>query len=191
MVLQVLPDDLNRVEFRAVRREVHQHQAAFEQPFVQFFGVDFVMGAGIVHQRQRHPLHTLGDAVDQGDHGVAPDRLGVQVLPNNSPGDLVQRAYHVHPRPGTGIRSIGLAFERPRPLHAVYRAKTALVQVKQAQLRLSCRSLATPQVFPHGFELFRTAFFFSESRVRVKDKPRFFRLADRQSRLNGGASGWG
>jgi len=190
VVLQVLPDDLNRVEFRAVRREVHQHQAAFEQPFVQFFGVDFVMGAGIVHQRQRHPLHTLGDAVDQGDHGVAPDRLGVQVLPNNSPGDLVQRAYHVHPRPGTGIRSIGLAFERPRPLHAVYRAKTALVQVKQAQLARLCRRLATLEVGLRGLELVGAAFFFSDNRVRLKDSPRFFSPLARQSRLNGGASGW-
>jgi hypothetical protein len=161
MVLQVLPDDLNGVEFRAVRRQVHQHQAVFDQPFVQFFGVDVVMGAGIVQhrQRQRHPLAAPCDAVDQGDHGITLDGRAVQVVPN-SPGGVVQRTDHVHPRPGrTGVGDMGLAFGRPSPLHVGYRAETALVQVKQAQFACPGCILATLKVGLCGLERVGTAFF--------------------------------
>jgi hypothetical protein len=192
MVLQVLPDDLDGVEFRAVRRQVHQHQAVPDQPFVQFFGVDVVMGAGIVQddQCQGHPLLTLGDSVDQGDHGIAPDGLAVQVVPDRA-GGVVQCTDHVDPHPGrTGIRRMGLAFGRPCPLHTGYRAEAALVQVEQAQLARPCRVLATPEVGLCGLEPVGAAFFFNDSRVRLKDSPRFFSPLARQSRLNGGASGW-
>jgi hypothetical protein len=192
MVLKVLPDNLNEVEFGAVRRQMHQHQAMFDQPFVQFFGVDVVMDLSIVQhdQRQRHPLVAFCDAVDQGDYGITLDGLAVQVVPHRA-GNVVQRADHVDPRPWrTGIGGMGLAFGRPSPLYIGYRAEAALVQVKQAQFACPGRVLATLEVGVCGLELVRAAFFFNDSRVRVKDRPRFFSPFAKQSRLNGGASGW-
>lgn len=192
MVLQVFPNDFDQVEFWAVRRQVHQHQAVLDQPSVQYVGVDVVMGPGIVQddQGQRHPLLTLGDAVNQGDYGIALDGFGVQVVPDRA-GGVVQCADHVHPRPGrTGIRRVGLPLGRPRPLHVGDGGKTALVEVEKAQLARPGRRLATLEVGLCGLELVGAAFFFSVSRVRVKDRPRLFRWAAKLSRLNVGASGW-
>jgi hypothetical protein len=192
MVFQVLPHDFNGVEFRAVWRQVHQHQAVLDQPFVQFCGVDVVMGAGIVQddQGQGHPLLTLGYPVNQGHDRVALDGSAIQVVPDRAAGP-VQRADHVHPRPGRGgIRHMGLTLGRPRPLHVGHVAEAALVQVEQAQLAFPGRVLATLEVGLGDLELVGATFFFSVSRVRLKVSPRFLRWTDKQSRLKGGASGW-
>lgn len=161
MVLQVFPDDLNGVEFRAVRRQVHQYQAVLYQPFVPFVGVNVVMDAGIVQDdhRQGHPRLTPGNAVNQGDHGIALDRVAVQVVPDRA-GSVVQGADHVHPRPGcTGVGGMGLAFRRPCPLHVGYRAETALVQIEQAQLACPGGILTALEVDLCGLEPVGAAFF--------------------------------
>jgi len=161
MVLQVFPDNLDGVEFWAVRRQVHQHQAVFDQPFVQFFRIDVVMGSGIAQHDQchRHPFVTPCDTVDQGDHGIALDGLAVQVVPDRA-GGVVQRADHVDPRPWrTGVRRMGLAFGRPGPLHVGDRAEAALIQVKQAQFARPGRVLATLEVGVCGLERVGAAFF--------------------------------
>jgi len=52
MELQVLPQDLEGVEFQFVERQVHERQAVFDQPFVQFSRVD-VVSVGTVIQDSR------------------------------------------------------------------------------------------------------------------------------------------
>jgi len=48
----VLPQDLEGVEFQFVERQVHERQAVFDQPFVQFSRVD-VVSVGTVIQDSR------------------------------------------------------------------------------------------------------------------------------------------
>lgn len=191
MVFDVLPNDFNRIQLRAVGRQVHQHQTVVNQPVIEFLRIDVVMERGIVqnHKRQRHPLFAVGNTVDQSDDGLAADRVGMQLMPQ-LPAGIVQRAHRIHPLAReASIRRVRFALGIPRALDVGDVGETAFIQIKQADLAGTRGILAVFQIDAGGVEAFRAASFFNDSRVRVNDSPRARKPADRRSKLKSDASG--
>lgn len=141
------------------------------------------------HDSQRHALFALGNPVDQVNHLGASDGVRVQVVPELSGGKL-QGANHINAvLTGTGIGGMGLAFGRPGSLHIGDAGKATFVQIEQTDLLRLSGAPQTFQVVLCGLKLLGIAFFFSDRRVRVNDKPRFLRCRANESRLKTGASG--
>lgn len=172
--LGVPPDPLDQVQFRAIRRQVQQHQPVVDQPILPLFWVDRVMHRGVVqyHQSQGLPIFPPGDPVDPIDPIPAPDG----------------RVLHVMPKRAGGI--MGVAPGGPGPLHVRKVGEAALVQIKQPDPALARGRLAALQGGAGRLEPLGAPLFFSDRRVRFHDSPRAFRPAASRSRRKSAASGW-
>src|SRR5512143_1889173 len=191
VVFGVLPNHLDQVQLRTIRRQGHQDQPVIDQPSRPLLRVDRMVHGGVVqhHQGQGFRPVPAGDPVDQVDDVLPPDRLVVHGMPQlargivPSPHDIGPLAAH----PGLGF--VGLAFGRPGPLHVRDVGEAAFIQVEQPDPPLARRRPAAPQGVLGGGKPLRAALFLSDRRVRFHDNPRAFRPAANRSRLKPGAAG--
>lgn len=124
---------------------------------------------------QWHTLFTSSNPVDQFCDVWSFDGMTMTVIPETT-GVKLQGANHIDALSArTGVGRMRFAFGRPSSLHIRDIGKTAFVQIEQAQLVGERRCLQALQVILRRLEAFGVAFFFSDNRVRVNDKPRFFR----------------
>lgn len=172
MVLELLPDDLDQIQFRTVRRQMDKECAVVNEPTIQSVLGDIVMDTCIIQNDQRRTCIPLADdAIEKVDHSLAVDRTGVDL------GVQPLRPKIQSPEHGAcavlgrfgGMR---LATRRPGALYRRRGTETGLVKIDQPDNPLGGRLTRQRQCVLSGEEFVFGALFLSEKRVLLDDRPR-------------------
>ena len=77
MILGVLPENLDEIQFRAIGRQIQRDETVIHQPVVGDLWVDVVVHRSIVHDHESEFVRRgrLSQMVEEVDHIVAGDRL--------------------------------------------------------------------------------------------------------------------
>lgn len=184
MIFGMLPENLDQVEFRVVGGQIHRHKAMQQQPTVQDRLIDMVMHRGLVHDQNCLFIRRggLGQAIKKGKDVLAPDRMvtGLEMrmvtgLEMQMAAGIVKRPHYIGPFAAeTGVCRVRLRQRRPASLHIRQAGEPRLIEVKQFNLVVAGSLFHQAQGILQALELCFVTFFLRESRVRLKDSPRFF-----------------
>ena len=191
LIFGLLPQDLDRIEFGAVGRQIDKDEPMVVEPLFNFFFVDIVM-----HRR----------IVQDDDDGLAVDVLRCQSIDEiddlrsfdgafmqdmcERVGSIIERAKNIHSLARTAcVRAMWHASQRPCPLDVGYGRHPRFVEKIQMGSPVFGSNF---QLIEHGFLLYEILFgalFFSDNRQRLKLNPRPFKRSLSRSRLKSGACG--
>ena len=166
MVLGLLPDDLDGVEFRAVGWQVQRHKFVQQQPFLAQVIVQIVVNAGVVHHC-KCPFFWVTAASELVQKlrvvratGAALVQAIVQLF--LAP---VQRPQYVDaPVAAAGVHAMGLAQRRPAALHVGLAAHACLVDVQQLNFAIQGRLPDVLQAFAYALKFAGITLFFNDLR---------------------------
>lgn len=172
MVLEFLPNNLNQIEFVAVRRQMDQECAVVNQPAIENVGRNVVMDARIIQNNQRRSFVALADdTVQEIDDPLAIDGAGMDFRVQLLRPKIQCAEYGARTVLGR-FRRMRLAAWRPRALYRRRGTETGLVEVDQSDDTLSGGLARQRQrVLPSEKFVFG-ALFLSEKRVRLNDRSR-------------------
>lgn len=191
VILGVLPEDLDEIQFRAIGRQIQRDEAVIYQTSISNLLIDVVVHRSIVHHHEGEVVRSgrLCQVVEEVDHTVAGDRMVADVEAELVLA-VVESAHHGGSLASqTGIRCMGLPQGRPASLDIGHVREARLVEVEEFDLTRPSTRLNLAHGFLDAPEVQFVPFFLRESRFRLKESPRVFRPTDRRSRLNAGASG--
>jgi hypothetical protein len=135
MILGMLPQDFDHIEFRAVRWQIDKGGVVLDVPAQRDFVINAVMDSGIVeNDKNWFGRSDAGEKfINEGDEGVTRD--GASGLPMEElPGREIQRAQDGHALMVRWCRHVRLAQRRPRALNGRRSGKSRLVKVDQLTL---------------------------------------------------------
>ena len=188
MVLGLLPEDFDHVEFRAVRREITQEGVVVGHPAQRRVVVQAMMDPGIIQDDEcRCWLGHLGkQAINERDEGVPVDRthdlLVVKALVGEVKGPHDGNALVV--RRHNGMRD---THRRPGALYGRRGREAGFIKIDQLTSALTRPVFEAGKFRLAGGKSYGIAVFFRLNRVRLKLKPRAFRASPKVSSEHGSA----
>jgi len=144
VVLGLLPEDFDRIEFQAVRRQMHHYQTVVDHPVIELFLVNAMMNPGVIQhdQGQWQVLLAPSDTVEQLNGSATVDGLLVQVMPNLT-SRPIQCTHDIHsPTGNAGIGNVMFAFRSAYSLYVGDIEKATLIQIEHADFALTGHLLA-------------------------------------------------
>ena len=173
VILGLLPEDFDHVQFRAVGREEAEKGVVVLHPAEGDAVVEAVMNAGVIEDDESrgvlgnpwdHIFHEFKEdfSIDRANH-----LLEVEMLAGK-----VQCAHDANPLMMRWQRGVRTADGRPGSLHGRRRTKARLVVVEQLASPFARPSLQAGKFFLAGGKSDRVPLFFKLIRVRLKLKPR-------------------
>lgn len=182
VVLGLLPQDFDHVQFRAIGWQVAEKGVEFLHPAQGEAVAQPMMNARIVENDQCR--HGLGDPRDQVlheiDEGFAVYRGSSLRVIEPLPGE-VQRAHHGNALMRYRGHRMRTAQRRPGALYRRRGREAGFVVVDQLATTFPCPRLQTGKFAGAGGKSFRVAVFFKLMRVRLKLNPWLFRILPKRS----------
>lgn len=164
MILGMLPQDFDHIEFWAVRWQIDKGGVVLDVPAPRDFVINAVMDSGIIKNDENwFGRSEVGEKfINEGDEGVARD--GSCGLPmEESPGREIQSAQDGHALMVRWCRQVRLAQRRPRALNGRRSGKSRLVKVDQLTLTFARLALEIGKFRRASGKFFRVAFFLATS----------------------------
>lgn len=190
VILGVLPEDFDHVQFRAVRRDEAEEGVVFLHPAQSDAVVEAVMDSSVIEDDEGWNVLTFGNLrnqiVHEFDEGFTVDRTD-DLLKVETLASKVQRPHDSHPLMVCRLCRMRIAHRRPSALYGRRGTKSRLVVIKQLTPFFARPRLQTGKFCLAGGKSDGIPLFFRLIRVRLKLKPRAFSIFPSVSSVAGSA----
>lgn len=175
VVLELLPDDLDQIQFGTIGRQINQKCPMVDQPAIQHVLGQMMVDAGVIqdNERQRSGRDLLEQSINEADKHIPGNGVRIGCSFQGLCAEI-QCPQHRTRAVLRGLSFMGFAQRRPRTLYRRRSTERGLIVIEQPQIAPACRGPRARQQVLLGSELFFGAFFLSEKRVRLNEKPRVF-----------------
>ena len=136
VVLGILPNDLDEIQFWRIGRQEEEDQAMSEQPMVTCFLRDGMVDRGIIqhHDRNSGWIRSGGQAVDEANHRLCAYVAEARLVPQVRCLAVLQGTQHIEPfAPQAGISDVRHTQRRPGALNIGQSGKPRAIHVKQIE----------------------------------------------------------